>query len=75
MSVTDNHPLLKKNINDLSVSENFRNDFFNAGFETLSDALAFDGDELINEKHFTYHTITELITLLNEAGLTRLFKD
>lgn len=46
-----------------------------AGFETLKAALEYDADVLIKEYGFSYHTITELITLLNQEGLGRLLKD
>jgi len=50
-------------------------DFLKAGLETISEALAFNGDTLIAEKQFSYHTITELIKLLDQEGLAKLFKD
>lgn len=67
--------LLYKPIEDLNVSETFRIDFLKAGFETLSEALEFEADVLVNEKKFSLHTITELITLLNTEGLGRLLID
>ena len=67
--------LLYKPIEDLNVSETFRIDFLKAGFETLGEALEFEADVLVNEKNFSLHTITELITLLNNEGLGRLLID
>jgi hypothetical protein len=67
--------LLYKPIEDLNVSETFRIDFLKAGFETLKEALEFDADVLVKEKKFSLHTITELITLLNNEGLGRLLID
>jgi len=75
MSVIQNHPLLHRSVEDLPVSESFRMDFLKAGLETISEALAFNGDTLIAEKQFSYHTITELIKLLDQEGLAKLFKD
>lgn len=75
MSAQFNDPILHQPIDDLAVSENFRLDFLRAGFKTLAEALEFDADWLIKEKKFTYHTITELIELLNSKGLGELFKD
>ena len=69
------HPLLQKNIQDLPVSESFRSDFTRAGFGTLYEALAFTGDALVTEKEFSYHTLTELINLLDKEGLAKLLKD
>ena len=69
------HPMLHQPIDDFEVSENFQLDFLRAGFTTLGEALEFDGDLLVKEKKFSYHTITELIGLLNTKGLGRLFKD
>jgi hypothetical protein len=67
--------LLYKPIEDLNVSETFRMDFLKAGFETLGEALEFEADVLVKEKKFSLHTITELITLLNNEGLGRLLID
>jgi hypothetical protein len=67
--------LLYKPIEDLNVSETFRIDFLKAGFETLGEALEFEADVLVKEKKFSLHTITELITLLNNEGLGRLLID
>lgn len=67
--------LLYKPIEDLNVSEAFRMDFLKAGFETLGEALEFEADVLVKEKKFSLHTITELITLLNNEGLGRLLID
>ncbi|MEQ9412885.1 MAG: hypothetical protein RIF39_03605 [Cyclobacteriaceae bacterium] len=69
------HDILQRSISDLEVSENFRLDFRNAGFETLHDALAFDADTLVKEKKLNYHTITELIELLRSKNLTHLFQE
>jgi len=67
--------MLLKPIEDLDVSEHFRTDFLRAGLETLKEALEFDADALVKEKGFSYHTITELTSLLNKEGLERLLKD
>ena len=75
MSTQFNDPILHQPIDDLAVSENFRLDFLRADFTTLAEALEYDADQLIKEKKFTYHTITELIELLNSKGLGELFKD
>ncbi len=69
------HPILHQPIDDFKVSENFQLDFLRAGFSTLAEALAHEADWLIKEKKFTYHTITELISLLNSYGLGEYFKD
>lgn len=69
------NPILHRPIDDFEVSENFQLDFLRAGFSTLAEALEFDGDLLVKEKKFSYHTITELIGLLNSKGLGQLFKD
>ncbi len=75
MAAELSNPILHQPIDDFEVSENFQLDFLQAGFRTLADALQFDGDQLINEKKFSYHTITELIGLLNSKGLGDLFED
>ena len=75
MSAPQDHPILLKQIEDLPVSEGFRLDFLRAGFETLKEALEFEADTLISEKKFTYHTIIELINLLDAEGLGGLLND
>lgn len=75
MNTEFNHPILHQPIDDFKVSENFQLDFLRAGFRTLAEALAYEADWLIKEKKFTYHTITELISLLNSYGLGEYFKD
>ncbi len=75
MPSEQDHTILHLPIDDFSVSENFRLEFLRAGFITLEDALAFDADTLVNEKKLSYHTITELIELLNSKGLTQLLKE
>jgi hypothetical protein len=67
--------MLHRPIDDFQVSENFQLDFLRAGFSTLADALEHEADWLIKEKKFSYHTITELIILLNSHGLAQFFKD
>jgi hypothetical protein len=67
--------ILHQPIDTFDVSESFRLEFLRAGFLTLKDALAFDADTLVNEKKFSYHTITELIELLNSKGLSRLLQE
>ena len=75
MSFKLEHEILNQSIEDFEVSENFRLDFLKAGFNTLADALVFDADQLVNEKKFSLHTITELITLLDKKGLGRMLRD
>lgn len=75
MSAQHDHPVLHQPIGDFSVSENFSLDFLRAGFNTLGEALEFDADELVTKKNFSYHTITELIELLNLNGLERALKE
>lgn len=69
------HTILHQPIDSLDVSENFRQEFLRAGFLTIKDVLAFDADTLVTEKKFSYHTITELIELLNSKGLSRLLQE
>ena len=69
------YEILTTPVATLPVSEPFKEIFFTAGFKSLNDALQFEGDILINDFGFTYHTITELITLLKQHGLEELFKD
>jgi DNA-directed RNA polymerase alpha subunit len=75
MPIDQQHPVLRQTINDIDVSENFRDEFLRAGFLTLGDALEFDADTLVTQKKLSYHTITELIQFLNSYGLGRMFKD
>lgn len=75
MPEKQNYAILNQPIDDFDVSENFRQEFLRAGFITLNDALAFDADTLVNEKNLSYHTITELIELLNSKGLPRLLRE
>lgn len=75
MTKEKSNTILHQPIDDLDVSENFRLEFLRAGFITLEDALAFDADTLVNEKKLSYHTITELIELLNSKGLSKLLRE
>ncbi len=75
MPINRQHPVLQQTINDIDVSENFRVEFLEAGFITLGDALAFDADTLVTQKKISYHTVMELIQLLNNHGLGRLLRD
>ncbi|HPH46083.1 MAG TPA: hypothetical protein PLJ60_11725 [Chryseolinea sp.] len=75
MSLKLEHEILSHSIEEFDVSENFLQDFHKAGFSTLAEALVFDADELVQDKKFSLHTITELITLLNNQGLGRLLRD
>jgi hypothetical protein len=75
MPINQSHPILQLTIDDIDVSETFRNEFMQAGFITLSEALVFDADTLVSQKKLSYHTITELIQFLNYHGLGRLLKD
>lgn len=67
--------ILTKPVGDLPVSESLKGDFAAAGLQTIQDALQFDGDALVKQFGFSYHTITELIALLKQQGLESLFKD
>ncbi len=67
--------MLNQPIEVFDVTDNFRFDFLNAGFTSLADAFSFDADELMKDKKFSLHTITELITLLDTQGLGRLLRE
>lgn len=74
-SNSDRRSILDHPIMDLGVSENFIADFERAGFKILRESLAFEADDLVRNKKFSYHTITELIELLSKHDLLHLFKD
>jgi len=66
--------ILTEQINNLSLSNNFKEMAEVNGFENLDEVLAFTLASLMNKPHFSMHVYYELHKFLEKEGYLSLLK-
>lgn len=66
--------LLKKQVQQLELSESFKEMAFNHGIHTLEELLNWPVNVLLEHEGFTYHHYQELRNFLKEKNSVHLLK-
>lgn len=72
MRMEDN--ILQKLVQQLELSESFKEMAYNHNFKTLEDLLNWPVNVLLQHDGFTYHHYQELRNLLKERNILHLLK-
>ncbi|WP_018615706.1 hypothetical protein [Segetibacter koreensis] len=70
----ENHLLLKKPINELPLTEEFKRTAEINGFENLEEILSFSAVSWLQREGVTYHLYKELADYLQENNLLHLLQ-
>ena len=68
-------PVLRKNISELEVSDEFKAICSVNSFGTLDEIIAYQTDELLEKRGFNMHMLMELVEVAKLYDLGRLLKE
>jgi|GEM_PF-2538177 hypothetical protein len=75
MGETTNHPILRKAIQGLNVSKEFKAMARANRYRTLADILKDPVQNVPSRSHSGYRMLRELLEILREAGLEHYFEE
>jgi DNA-directed RNA polymerase alpha subunit len=67
--------ILNQMINDLPFTEDFKSFMQKHGFKTIGDIAGFPVTALMKLEGFTYHSLQELVSFLEEKDMANLLKE